>query len=232
LPEFQNGALGVQCRHIEAVLDRYGRGNGDAEGDNYARQERLAIQNESRVAPDQGRQAGPAVMLLKRSVSPDGRIDSLSVEFTAEVDGMAANEVAERAARLLALQTAIVRGFLDSAKNSNGTGLKAENNNGANGAALAEMVGIGGTDGKWGRRLFIGFQANGQSLLAALWQPDPACRGNPKRRVRQDGGADRGRCGSAGAEPRHHEASPDGRYVNIERMLPVQPPDLNGRNGR
>jgi hypothetical protein len=29
-------------------------------------------------------------MLLKRSVSPDGRIDSLSVEFSAEVDDMAA----------------------------------------------------------------------------------------------------------------------------------------------
>src|SRR5713226_2337022 len=120
-PEFQNGTLGSRCRHIEAVLARYGRGNGEAEADNYAREERLAIQNEGRVAPDQGRQAGPAVMLLKRSVSPDGRIDSLSVEFTAEVDGMAPAEVADRAARLLALQTAIVKGFLDGAKNRNGT---------------------------------------------------------------------------------------------------------------
>jgi hypothetical protein len=150
--------------HIETVMNRYGRGNGQVEGDNYAREERLAIQNESRIAPDQGRQAGPAVMLLKRSVSPDGRIDSLSVEFTAEVDGMAANEVADSAARLLALQTAIVKGFLDGAKNGNGSRPEVVHDNGANGAALAEMVGIGGTDGKWGRRLFISFQANGQSL--------------------------------------------------------------------
>src|SRR5713226_3806181 len=120
-PEFQNGALGSRCRHIEAVLHHYGRRNSEAEADNYAREERLAIQNEGRIAPDQGRQAGPAVMLLKRSVSPDGRIDSLSVEFTAEVDGMAPAEVADRAARLLALQTAIVKGFLDGAKNRNGT---------------------------------------------------------------------------------------------------------------
>src|SRR5712692_3926358 len=96
-PEFQNGALGSRCRHIEAVLARYGRGNGEAEADNYAREERLAIQNEGRVATAQERQAGPAVMLLKRSVIPGGRIDSVSVEFTVEVDGMAPAEVAERA---------------------------------------------------------------------------------------------------------------------------------------
>jgi hypothetical protein len=112
-PEFQSGTLGSHCRHIEAVLDRYGRGNREAEADNYADAERLAIQNEGRIAADQGRQGGPAVMLLKRSVSPDGRIDSLSVEFSAEVHGMAANEVADRAARLLALQAAIVKGYLE-----------------------------------------------------------------------------------------------------------------------
>src|ERR1700746_3924278 len=60
-PEFQNGTVGSRCRHIEAVLARYGRGNGEAEADIYAREERLAIQNEGRIAPDQGRQAGPAV---------------------------------------------------------------------------------------------------------------------------------------------------------------------------
>jgi hypothetical protein len=107
--EFQNGTLGSRCQHVEAVLDRYGRGNGEAEADNYAREGRLAIQNEGPVAPTQERQRGPAQMLLKRSVSPDGRIHSLSVEFSAEVDGKVANEVADRAARLFALQTAINR---------------------------------------------------------------------------------------------------------------------------
>src|SRR6266436_2000018 len=62
-PDFQNGTLGSRCKHIEAVLKRYGRSNGEAEADNYAREERLAIQNEGRVAPEEGRQAGPAVML-------------------------------------------------------------------------------------------------------------------------------------------------------------------------
>jgi hypothetical protein len=217
-PEFQNGTLGSRCRHIEA-------------DDNYAREERLAIQNEGRVAPAQERQAGPAVMLLKRSVSPDGRIDSLSVEFSAEVDGMAANEVADRAARLLALQTAIVKGFLDGAKNGNGTEPKAEHNNGANGAALAEMVGIGGTDGRWGRRLFIGFQANGQSLRlnGNKTQLAEAIRNAGFARM-----AERIEEGVALRVPCRVITRPsqDGRFVNIERVLPVQTPELNGRGGR
>jgi hypothetical protein len=61
---------------------RLGGQSGAPAEDSYAREERLAIQNEGRAAPDRGQQRGPAVMLLKRSVSPDGRIDSLSVEFT------------------------------------------------------------------------------------------------------------------------------------------------------
>jgi hypothetical protein len=229
--KFQNGALGVQCRHIEAVLNRYGRGNGEAEADNYAREERLAIQGEGRAAPDQGRQAGPSVMLLKRSVSPDGRIDSLSVEFTAEVDGMATNEIADRAARLLGLQTAIVRGFLSGAKNGNGGRPEAAHNNGANGAALAEMVSIGGTDGRWGRRLFIGFQVGGQSLrlYGNQTQLAEAIRnaGFPRMAERiEEGVALRVPCRVI------TKPTPDGKYINIERVLPVQTPDLNGRGGR
>jgi hypothetical protein len=38
--ELQNRVLGTSCRHIEAVLHRYGRGNDEAETDNYAREER------------------------------------------------------------------------------------------------------------------------------------------------------------------------------------------------
>jgi hypothetical protein len=229
--EFQNGTLGSRCRHIEAVLARYGRGNGDAEADNYAREERLAIQNEGRVAADQGRQAGPAVMLLKRSVSPDGRIDSLSIEFSAEVDGMAPNEVADRAARLLALQSAIVKGFLDGAKNGNGTQPKAEYNNGANGAALAEMVSIGGMDGKWGRRLFVNIQANGQSLrlFGNRSQLAEAIRtaGFPRMAERiEEGVALRVPCRVI------TKPSPDGKYINIERVLPVRVPETNGSLGR
>jgi hypothetical protein len=144
---------------------------------------------------------------------------------------MVANEIADRAARLLALQTAIVRGFLASAKNTNGAQPKAEHNNGANGAALAEMVSIGGTDGKWGRRLFISFQANGQNLrlYGNQTQLAEAIRSAGFARM-----AERIEEGVALRVPCRVITKPsaDGRYVNIERVLPVSVPQNNGSFGR
>ena len=69
-----------------------------------------------------------------------------------------------RAARLLAIQTAIVKGFLNGSRNGNGTPPQTNHGNQENGVVLAEMVSIGGMDGKWGRRLFISLQAGSQSL--------------------------------------------------------------------
>jgi hypothetical protein len=93
------------------------------------------------------------------------------------------------------------------------------------------MVGIGGTDGRWGRRLFIGFQANGQNLrlYGNKAQLAEAIRnaGFPRMAERiEEGVALRVPCRVI------TKPSPDGRFVNIERVLPVQTPDLNGRNGR
>jgi hypothetical protein len=93
------------------------------------------------------------------------------------------------------------------------------------------MVGIGGTDGKWGRRLFIGFQANGQSLrlYGNKTQLAEAIRnaGFPRLAERiEEGVALRVPCRVI------TKPSPDGKYTNIERVLPVQTPDLNGRAGR
>jgi SWIM zinc finger len=219
------------CAHMEAVLNTFGHGNGAQEEDRHAREERAAIQSEGRTTAATERQSTPAQMLLKRSVSPDGRIDSLSVEFSTEVDESAAAAVADRAARLLALQSSIVRGFLDSAKNGNGARPEAEHDNGADGAVLAEMVGIGGMNGKWGRRLFISFQANGQSLrlYGNRSQLADAIRnaGFPRIAERiEEGVALRVPCRVI------TKPSPDGKYVNIERVLPVQTPESNRRAGR
>jgi len=230
-PEFQNGKAGEYCPHIAAVLNSFGSRNDAGEEDRYAVEERLAIQSEGRIASASERHVGPAVMLLKRSVSPDGRIDSLSVEFSAEVDGMAPSEVTDRAARLLALQSAIVKGFLDGAKNRNGSRPEAVPDNGANGAALAEMVSIGGTDGKWGRRLFLGFQLGNQNLrlYGNKSQLAEAIRnaGFPRMAERiEEGVALRVPCRVI------TKPSPDGKYINIERVLPVRVPETNGSMGR
>jgi len=231
-PDFQLG--GENCQHIGAVLASFGRSNGATGEDRYAAEERLAIQGENGGAQQQGFSNQPpsaTQMLIKRSVSPDGRIDSLSIEFSTEVDESAGAAVVSRAARLLALQAAIAKGFLDRNRNGNGNGNGARpaisSDQGANGAALAEMVNIGGMTGKWGRRLFINIQANGQSLklfgnraqLAEAIQN----AGFPKmaERIEEDV-ALRVPCRVI------TKPSQDGKYVDIVRVLPVQAPQQGG----
>jgi hypothetical protein len=228
--EYANGTGGARCAHIVAVLNSF----GSSEEDRLAVEERRAIQDEGCGLPDNGfgdRLRTPTRMLVKRSVSPDGRIDSLSIEFSAPVDEFVASEVADRAARLLALQSAIVRGFLDGAKNGNGVRPTPENRDGTNGAALAEMVNIGGMDGKWGRRLFINLQANGQSLklFGNKTQLADAIRnaGFPRMAERiEEGVALRAPCRVI------TKPSPDGKYVNVERVLPLSMPGTDGRGLR
>ena len=50
-------------------------------------------------------------MLIKRSVSPDGRIDSLSVEFDCPVEEQSLEETVGRARKILELQREIVGHF-------------------------------------------------------------------------------------------------------------------------
>lgn len=222
-PEFQNGSRGEYCAHIGAVLKSFGNQNGDR----YEREERAAIQGEG---AEHGAEcvANGTQMLVKRSVSPDGRIDSLSIEFSTAVDDSSPAAIETRANRLLGLQSAIVKGFLDGAKNGNGTRPATVNHDGANGAALAEMVGIGGMDGKWGRRLFIRIQANGQTLrlFGSKTQLADAIKNAGFARM-----AERIEEGAALRVPCRviTKASPDGKYLNVERVFPVQLPESNGR---
>src|SRR5271157_5823167 len=57
-------------------------------------------------------QTAPISMLIKRSVSPDGRIDSVSVEFTTPVADLTVGEIKDRALTTLQLQRDIVTSFL------------------------------------------------------------------------------------------------------------------------
>ena len=86
-PDFQyhDGDASWRCKHILAVLAQY---DGQFPKDACEDEERRAIQEEGRLQEkeEQPSTNGTAQMLLKRSVSPDGRIDSLSVEFSCAVD--------------------------------------------------------------------------------------------------------------------------------------------------
>lgn len=157
-----------RCRHILAVQDRFFGGNG-AGHDVHAARERAAIQDDGRSPSDTGTRPPSAVaqMLLKRSASPDGRIDSLSVEFSCPVDDVPAGTIQATAKRMLQLQAAIIGEFVRSPKGeTNGAHAPANGghrNGSGSGPVPARFLAIGGMNGKWGRRLFITVDVDGET---------------------------------------------------------------------
>jgi hypothetical protein len=112
----------------------------------------------------------PVQMLIKRSVSPDGRIDSVSVEFSMSVSDQTETEIKAKALKSLYLQREIVTSFLKL----NGNSVPAApprnpppppSNNGNGHAVFARMLDIGKMNGRWGDRLFITFQVNDRRCL-------------------------------------------------------------------
>lgn len=167
--EFHGGEPGFRCKHIIAVLNQLGLRS--AESDPIAAEERRGIQSEGHLSEKRRVQAkanGAPQMVLKRSVSPDRRIDSLSVEFACPIDKATADEIKSQALQTLKLQSEIVDSFLGSQKNGNGAGNGGSRvdtgiRNGSDGTVSAKMLNIGGMDGRWGRRLFINVQVNGHT---------------------------------------------------------------------
>lgn len=104
-------------------------------------------------------------MLLKRSVSPDGRIDSLSVEFSLPVAKLSTSDIKASASKALALQTEIVESFLGKKGDANGHAPeKAPREDPPNGTLYAEIKDVRAMDTKWGRRLYLAFFVNGEHL--------------------------------------------------------------------
>lgn len=220
---FHHADPGWRCKHILAVLDHAGQVHESARTtDAVEAEERAAIQEEGRGRTKKRTKAqgnGAAQMILKRSVSPDGRIDALSVEFSSAVDPAAGEEIKARALATLTLQAAIVEGFVN--------GRRAERPRAAeepappkerDGAVPARLLSIGGLDGKWGRRLFISVQVNGRTaklfgtpnqLGAAL-----ATAGFPNREIAEGVTLDL---------PCRAVTKPtaDGRYLDVEQILPT-----------
>lgn len=222
-PDFQGHGDDPEwrCKHILAAASQLPAGNGSAEPDSHEVQERRAIQEESRAQRRKRNDAhgnGPAQMLVKRSVSPDGRIDSLSVEFACPVEGAPADDIKSKARRILTLQSEIVEEFLDRPGKPNGT--PAEPGNGSP-AVPARVVAVGGMDGKWGRRLFLNVEVQGRvsklfgnrkqlgDVLTAIGAASVAS-------VLEEGMELDLSC-QAIVKP-----TDDGRFLNVERLLPAE----------
>lgn len=207
------------CEHVLAVLGRIGRNAQDPGGT----EEHRAIQEEYAEQPDQSVQHSAARMLLKRSVSPDGRINSLSVEFSSPVSGLPTQEITVRARQALALQAVIVEGFLGNVDGSPSPPpvrpMQSPPNDGANGDTpiQATLLAVGGLDTRWGRRLFINVQVNGKVLKLF---------GSPKqlsKALASAGYHQHGEYLDEGMElnlPCRVTIKPKGNYLNVDKVFP------------
>jgi hypothetical protein len=242
-----------RCKHILAVLGQQQAGNGaPAKAEPSEAEERRAIQEESRaprkrkaVSTNGNGTNGTGHMLVKRSVSPDGRIDSLSVEFAAPLDSMPDDAIRDRAQQLIALQSSIVGGFLSrrepppvvrpvpQTKGPSGQPRQTAAPSGSPAmprvvppavpqavplAVPAQLVNVAGMDSKWGRRLFINVQVNGKTLklFGKREELAAAVAAAGFKDVEIEEGTDLNVPCCVTTKP-----SPDGRYTNIDRVLPA-----------
>ena len=221
---------GFRCAHILAATPA--SSEGQTSFLNEAAEERAAIQAESKPRKrgngaahnGNGKGYGYAQMILKRSVSPDGRIDALSVEFTCPVEGLAPEAIGARAASTLDLQAQIVRAFAGPKPPTKGGNGHATHDvppvSHDNGRVPATLLTVGGMDGKWGRRLFLNVQVNGRTakLFGSPKQLEAALStaGFPDIEITE--GVQLNLPCQAIAAP-----SPDGRYLNIVQVFPEAP---------
>lgn len=221
-----------RCKHILAVAP-WNRpqgaetpGNGpQAPIESPGSDENVKPPARRRKTQDQPTPPVPVQMMMKRSVSPDGRIDSISVEFSLPVSGLSNGEIKQRALSTLELQKEIVGSFLklngpkaSPVLTQNSQPRKPENGDGK--PVFARMLDIGKVNGKWGDRLCINFQVNGRKsrlfgsagqlaecIQSAGYEIDPAnvedgLRLNLACRVTT-------------------KPSEDGKYLNVDKVFPV-----------
>jgi hypothetical protein len=249
-PDFQYHRSDPQwrCKHILAVLNEFSDIEVVPQGtDPIETEERRAIQEEgkkprrSRTTTSgngSGKSGNGAALTLKRSVSPDGRIDSLSVEFSSAVDTLSADAIVERARDILGVQTAIVQGFRNGRPARNGNN-HAPNNQPVqpppdpieSAAVPARVLGVAGMDGKWGRRLFLTIEADGKTHRLFGKANELA---QHLASIGFTGGAQNVAEGLALNLPCRitTKPSPDGRFQNVDRLLPPARPQGNARAWR
>ena len=244
-PDFEYHKLDTtwRCKHIlavapwnkkEAAQNPANAAEAPAEAATPAEQEPPPTRR--RKSQEQPVPPVPVQMMMKRSVSPDGRIDSISVEFSLPVSGYSSAEIKQKALSTLELQKEIVGAFLklNGQKESPVLAQSPRPQKPANGdgkPVFAQMIDIGKMNGKWGERFYINFQVNGRN--SRLF-------GSPKQLAEhiQSAGYD--------IEAQHIEVglrlnlacrvttkpSEDGKYVNVDKVFPVgQKAGAGGGNG-
>ncbi len=223
-----------RCKHILAVMPqakvapvwRTRSGNGADGPDTYEAEERAAIQAES-GGPTRRRRTvgrpgnGPAAILVKRSVSPDGRIDSLSVEFSSPVDNVPPGEIQALAGRFLGIQAGIIERFRNGSSGTTPETPQAPRPEPVPESAVpAKLLDVGGMNGKWGRRLFVNVETDGRTLKLfgskkQLGEHVTAA-GFPQMTEQLEEGTRLDLPCRVTTKP-----TDDGKYLNIENVYPV-----------
>ena len=203
----------------------------------------LAVYRESHEPPGNGSQriASPAPseeghtggeILVRRSASPDGKIDSVTIEWRWVVEDRPVTEVTNRALQVLAIADEVIGQYMGPRpKTPRATGQAVPmtasrpptNGRPTNGHGVlpAQLVAVSGMDGRWGRRLFLQLEsANGslrvygsaKELSAAITQAGyPHLAGNIV-----EGVALNVPCRVV------TKPSPNGRYQDVDRVLPPE----------
>jgi hypothetical protein len=217
-----------RCKHILAVLPQLPAATAGAE----TQSPQEAAVPPVKAQEPHGRKAAPngtAQMLLKRSVSPDKRIDSLSVEFLCPLGTSSAEAVKGCAEATLQLQSEIVAGFLK--QNTVKVGeqpVRPVQPNGAlpaqtNGALPARLLKVEGMPTRYGRRLFIAVETNGKVLKLFGSQQQLA---DALKTAGYGNLADRLAEGTELNLPCRitTKQSDDGRYTNVGQVMPAGAP--------
>jgi hypothetical protein len=240
-----------RCKHILAVLNQ--REKREPPGPKVETQETQqppseGVQKASEPAEKKKtktlRNGQQAFMAVKRSVSPDGKINSLSVKFLNPIDGFADEEIKRRAEQALKLQEEIVSEFLrqnrggrpNGQANAGNVNARSQTNPGpptgsSDGVVPAQLLNIAGMNTRGGWKTFINVQVNGTTTKVF---------GNKRElgeMITAAGFASIAEHISQGMMLNLPcrvitKPTPDGRYLNIERVLPLKPLEPNGRAGK
>jgi len=244
-----------RCKHILAVLNQRDKRQGSKPG-SEAPQTRERSESEPKTservekkkskAPLNGKHSQ---MIIKRSVSPDGYIDSLSVQFSNPTGGSTDEEIKHEAAKALKLQAEIVGEFLkgngsrrpDSQaqeKNNGGANAIEKNQNspsqpanGGDSAVPAQLLNIAGMNTRGGWKTFLNVQVNGTTTKLF------GDRRELGKFITAAGFASIADHISQGMMLNLPckvvtKLSQDGKYINIERVFPLKPLEPNERRGQ
>lgn len=219
------------CVHIAAVM-RHLEENVAQPGTNPSEADH-GLEKPGGTAPDQAPasangangQPDPTALCLRRSVSPDGRIDSLSVELSLPIAGLVRQEVHGVARKALQCQADIVSTFLEESRppRAQGAGTREASENGN--PVVATLRDIGSMQTRWGWRYFINVQVDDGTYRLI---------GNRRKLSDQLANAGYAALGRQIAKGKHLnvpclatlEDSADGRYTNVVELFP--PHEGNG----